>query len=148
MHTLHEEVSGLVEAKNGSDWSSATFCAELTKKLGSAVGDRVLRCSPKGLGGHSMVIIQFYNVPKVKGRERGGAVAENNRAMITVEGFGRGEGEPSPKGKVKMEISVWSFARREPPMKRPRGKTAAPAKVLDTIVKVIKDVLKIEPYLG
>lgn len=129
-------------ADKGESWSSAKFCEELKSRLKSKIGDRALRCKPSGFGSHEMAIINFYNVPESKAR---GATGENNRVMFTVDGFGKGEGEPSPRGKVKLETSVWSFSMSPWNMKRPRGKTAAPAKVLDTIVKVIEGVLKLEP---
>jgi hypothetical protein len=68
--------------------------------------------------------------------------------MFVVDGFGKGEGEPSPRGKVKLETSVWSFSMPRWGKKRPRGATAAPAKILDKIVKIIEQVLELEPYLG
>ena len=73
MHSLHEEVDRLAEAKNGADWSSADFCAELKKRLGSKIKDRPLRCSSKGLGEHSIVTIKLARYHhRARGGGRGG----------------------------------------------------------------------------
>lgn len=150
MHSLHEEVEKLVEAKSGEDWSSERFCDELKKRLGPKVGSRVLRCSPSGYGSSETAYINFYNVDKVDGQAGGGAVAANNRAMFSVDGFGKEAGQPSPRGKVKFKVDVWSFDFDwlDKKLKRPRGKTAAPAKILDTIVKTVEAIMKLEPRLG
>lgn len=137
-----EDMSSVTESAKGM--SSADFCDELKRRLASVAKNKILRCKSSGLGRHDMAIINFYNVELGVGKTNGGAVAENNRMMLTVDGFGRNEGDPSPSGKVKLEMSVWSFSRDPWNVKRPRGKTATPEKVLDTVVKIIKDVSKLK----
>jgi hypothetical protein len=136
----------------GTEWSSADFCERLKERLAPTIGSKgVLKCSSSGFGYHEMAVINYYNVPsdaaKALPHYTRGAVAENNRLMLTVEGFGRGEGEPSPTGKVKLATSVWSFSMPRWGVKRPRGKTAAPAKVLDSVVAIVERVLELEPAL-
>jgi hypothetical protein len=123
----------------GATWSSKDFCQKL--HVGEIKNGGSIHCVSKGFGNHSMVIVNFYNVPTTSG----GATAENNRAMFTIEGFGNKEGEPSPTGKVKLKTSVWSFGHEPWNVKRPRGMTASPAKVLQRLVTIIRNANNLEP---
>lgn len=100
------------------------------------------------LGGerYDHVTITFINVPEEQGRGGGGAVAMNNRLLMFVEGFGKGFNEPPPKGKVKFEVGAAELLYGTD-MKRPRGKTASPEKMVDYVVKIIDKAAKLPPKL-
>jgi hypothetical protein len=90
---------------------------------------------------YTTVYVTFINLPKGVGGAGGGAEAENNKVVLTIEGFG-GETphNPPPTGKVKIEHRTSALPREY----RLRGKTGTPAQVAkylaDFLNKVVKEV--------
>lgn len=90
---------------------------------------------------YDTVYVHFYNLPKGVGGAGGGAEAENNRMMFSVDGFGKETPHsPPPTGKVKIEMRVSALPREY----RLRGKTGTPAQVAkylaDFLNKIVREV--------
>ena len=73
------------------------------------------------------VYLTHYNVPEGTKDE---ARRENNRLMLSVEGWER-DGAPPRSGEVKLEVLV--SAR----LKGLRGRTSTPEKIVDVVVEML-----------
>ena len=143
---LSESVESLCEAKI---LDAETFCNQVVSKV--RPGNKSLNFNHKGYGdSHDRAFINFYNVPYEDGRARGGAVAENNRMMIIVEGFSKKLGEPPPTGKLSAEVHINSYdtSRREKPFGKVRKKTAKAENILSHVVDILNRFKKEKPNLG
>lgn len=94
---------------------------------------------------YSTVYINFINLPSGVGGAGGGAEAENNRMMFSVDGFGKEDPHaPPPTGKVKIEMRVSALPREY----KLRGKTGTPSQVAKYLADFINKVVKeVEPHL-
>jgi hypothetical protein len=110
---------------------------ELIKAIEAAnVRGRVLRV--RGHKDTGQVFVNFYNLPKDVAliNRGGGAEAENNRCMLTLE--------CRRDGKVKVEHAVNTFGRE----RRLRGKTATPEKAATYVVAYLEKLAaEVEPRL-
>jgi hypothetical protein len=112
-------------------FDSKSFCDELMKM---APKGKALRCSYQNRfnGKYDSVMINFFNVPDGKAH---GAYAENNRILLSIEGFSPELGSEPPRGKLSVEALVNSYRDR---IGKIRKKTAAPKKVLEYVVGILK----------
>ncbi len=140
MRELIESLGAIIEA-SPSAMSSKAFVDAVVSQAKSGVGNVAGKSFSRLGKTHEMATIEFINAPQGK---RGGASGENNRFLFFVEGFGKGEGEGPPTGKVKIEQSVHSY---HGDLKRMRGKTAPPEKMVAYLVKYINEAAKREPKI-
>lgn len=115
------------------------FIAEVKKQ--ARIKDRQLRIGHGALSSirKNQLFINFINLPQGLGNAGGGAEAENNRWMCSVNGFDK-DGGPPPSGKVKMEIHIsYGFPKM-------RGKTGTPQQVAKAIAAQLTKIVKeVEP---
>lgn len=113
------------------------------------VGDRQLLIKTRDfMGNYDQAVIQFYNVPPSVAdiaRGGGGATAANNRLLLFVDGFGKEQGTPAT-GKVKMTVCAAELLH-DNDMKRPRGRTTTPEKMVDYVAGILSRAAKLEPKL-
>lgn len=134
------------EAKKPGALSANDFVA-LVKKLAHIDG-RTLKLKISNFGGHdSDVIINFYNIPENLAGGGGGAVGENNRLALYVEGFD--VDADKPVGKVKVTTRIDNIGQLKDRAKTSlRGKTAAPEAIAKYVASHISSIVKeFEPSL-
>lgn len=83
----------------------------------------------------NQILISYFNVDRKNGCDFG-VDGHNNRAMFQVL--------PQSNGKYKFSTTVWSFdfewLEEGHRIKRPRGKSASPEKILDYVTKIIINI--------
>jgi hypothetical protein len=95
---------------------------------------------------YGTVHVNFINLPKGVGGAGGGAEAENNRMLFSVEGFGEETPHsPPPTGKVRVELRVRALF---PDQYKLRAKSGTPAQVAKYLADFLNKVVKeVEPKL-
>ena len=85
------------------------------------------------------ILVSYFNIDKKPGQINFGVDGLNNRAMFEIN--------PMRNGKYKFSTSVWSFdfdwLKEDHRVKRARGKTATPEKVIEYLVKTILNIKEV-----
>lgn len=126
---------------------SAGFVEHLQSLLN--IGDRQISFSNRNRfapahRAYEMLYINFINLPQGIGGAGGGAEAENNRTMLTVDGFGgESPNAPAPTGKVKVKLSM-STSMPLAERKKFRAKTGTPERIAeytaDFLNKIVQEI--------
>lgn len=124
-----------------SGMNAEEFIAQLEAALAHVRAERTVlaKFEPGFVSGptNGTVFVTFINLPFARFKERrgGGAEAENNRVLFSVDGFSSDPGVPVAK--VTVETRVNNVVSRD---RRLRKKTAAPAKIAEHMAKYIGEV--------
>lgn len=137
----HTEYS--YDRREGVSHTASGGLADFKAALMAAVhlDGRQLIFRGNSLGPSATLYMDFINLPSGVGGAGGGAEAENNRMMFSVDGFDRKDNDaPPPSGKLKVEMRL-STLPREHKLRAKSGTPAQVAKYLaDFINKVVKEV--------